>query len=123
MIRSLTPYLKRYKKLLLVGFILVIFKNFFQSMGPQIVREAIAHLKVTALDDSWYSGLVQWLHDGWDIELLFVFIGLYVTIEIFHGIFLYAMRQTLIVASRKIEYDLRNDFFSHLQKLHLQFFQ
>lgn len=123
MIRSLTPYLKRYKKLLLVGFILVIFKNFFQSMGPQIVREAIDHLKVTAIDDSWYSGLVQWIHDGWDIELLFVFIGLYVTIEIFHGIFLYAMRQTLIVASRKIEYDLRNDFFSHLQKLHLQFFQ
>lgn len=123
MIRSLTPYLKRYKKLLLVGFILVIFKNFFQSMGPQIVREAIDHLKVTAIDDSWYSGLVQWIHDGWGIELLFVFIGLYVTIEIFHGIFLYAMRQTLIVTSRKIEYDLRNDFFSHLQKLHLQFFQ
>lgn len=123
MIRSLTPYLKRYKQLLLVGFVLVICKNFFQSMGPQIVREAIDHLKVTSVDDSWYSGLVQWIHDGWGVDLLFVFIGLYLTIEMFHGIFLYAMRQTLIVASRKIEYDLRNDFFAHLQKLHLQFFQ
>ncbi|MBX7150894.1 ABC transporter ATP-binding protein/permease [bacterium] len=123
MIRSLAPYLKRYKKLLLVGFALVVFKNFFQSMGPQIVREAIDHLKDAAVSDSWYSALVRWVHDGWGIELVFVFIGLYVSIEIFHGIFLYAMRQTLIVASRKIEYDLRNDFFAHLQKLHLQFFQ
>jgi ATP-binding cassette subfamily B protein len=47
----------------------------------------------------------------------------YIGLECFHGLFLFGMRRTMIVASRKIEYDFRNDFFGHLQNLHIHFFQ
>jgi ATP-binding cassette subfamily B protein len=39
------------------------------------------------------------------------------------GLFRYYMRQTVIAISRRIEYDLRNDLFAHLQKLSLSYFQ
>jgi len=39
------------------------------------------------------------------------------------GIFRFLIRQTIIVASRDIEYDLRQDFWQHIQKLPLRFFQ
>src|SRR4029079_10004162 len=43
--------------------------------------------------------------------------------QIAGGIFLFLQRRTLINMSRYIEYDLRQDFYSHLQKLPLEFFQ
>ncbi len=39
------------------------------------------------------------------------------------GVFMFLVRQFIIVASRKIEYDLKNDFYAHLQRLSLQFFR
>src|SRR5690606_996256 len=48
---------------------------------------------------------------------------LYLTIAtIFYGYLLYLTRQTIIVASRKIEFDLRNEVFEHLQKLPTSFY-
>ncbi len=44
-------------------------------------------------------------------------------IGIVRGYFQYVMRRLLIGASRHIEYDMRNDFFAHLQRLPLSYFQ
>ncbi len=68
---------------------------------------------------SWTTMLAEVTGATTLIAMLIVFL----TFEILHGLFLYGMRQTLIVASRKIEYDLRGDLFGHLQKMSLRYFQ
>lgn len=74
-------------------------------------------------DLSFYETTAQSIANVTGVQVLLVCIVSFLAMEILHAIFLYAMRQSLIVASRKIEYDLRGDFFGHLQKLHVQFFQ
>jgi ATP-binding cassette subfamily B protein len=122
MLRALAPYLKRYRWYLVTGFLLVGLKNLFQSSAPQVIRAAIDHLSGTPPVDSFIYRLAQALF-GWLSDGPVGYIALFLLIEIGHGIFLYGMRQTLIVASRKVEYDLRSDLFAHLQRMHLQFFQ
>ncbi len=52
------------------------------------------------------------------------FLGmLYISLAIFRGVFLFLMRQTLIVMSRHIEYDLKNEIFNHYQNLSLSFYK
>ncbi|MGE0131231.1 MAG: ABC transporter ATP-binding protein [Blastocatellales bacterium] len=54
---------------------------------------------------------------------LMKYVALIVGAQILSGVFLFLQRRTLINMSRYIEYDLRQDFYGHLQKLPLQFFQ
>ncbi|HMV25439.1 MAG TPA: ABC transporter ATP-binding protein [bacterium] len=125
MFKRLKPYLWKYRVYWISGFVLVILKNLFQSTGPQLVREAIDTL-APGTDPSTFPLYNQIIHSvelQLGVAIVVAYIAAYLLVELLHGIFLYLMRQTLIVMSRKIEYDLRSDFFSHLQKLHVQFFQ
>jgi ATP-binding cassette subfamily B protein len=56
-------------------------------------------------------------------QILWKYALLIVGTSIVAGIFRYLIRQTIIVVSRKIEYDLRGDFWDHIQKLPLRYFQ
>lgn len=123
MLRKLSPYLRRYKYYLLVGSLFVILKNCFQSLGPQVVRSTIDYLSEASRADGWVNGVVFEVVDMSGLGIVAAFISLFLGLEVLHGIFLYGMRQTMIVASRKVEYDLRGDLFGHLQKMHLSFFQ
>ncbi len=93
----LKPYILKYKKLWIFGFIAVALTDIFMLAYPWLLKRAIDSLqknatpKQIALDAASILGVI--------------FIS---------SIFRYFMRQTLIVASRRIEYDFRNDFFSHL---------
>jgi ATP-binding cassette subfamily B protein len=55
--------------------------------------------------------------------ILLKYAALIVVTSVVGGIFRYSIRQTIIVVSREIEYDLRGDFWSHIQKLPLRYFQ
>ncbi|MCK9408156.1 MAG: ABC transporter ATP-binding protein [Bacteriovoracaceae bacterium] len=107
----LLPYLSKYKRTLYLGLITVIISNLFAVATPWFIGEAVDELKrgleaqsLGHTDLLWYSGLV-------------------VGFSIIAGVMLFFTRQTIIVVSRKIEYDLRNDFLSHIQKLPLSYFQ
>jgi ATP-binding cassette, subfamily B, multidrug efflux pump len=102
----LKPYLLKYKKLYILGFIATLGSNFSANMVPLIIRDSIDSLKCNVTSDSILR------------TALYV-----VGIAVLSGFFLFLTRRTIIVASRKIEYDLRNDFFDHLLKLHLRYFQ
>ncbi len=56
-------------------------------------------------------------------DLLLKYGLLIVGAALFSGIFRFMIRQTVIVVSREIEYDLRGDFWKHIQKLPLRYFQ
>ena len=58
-----------------------------------------------------------------NIHVITNLVLLLLTAAIISNIFRYYIRQTIIVVSREIEYDLRQDFWRHIQKLPLRFFQ
>lgn len=107
----LKPYLLRYKKTLLLGLLTVIGSNVFTVVQPLFLGKAVDELK---------HGLE--LHTFITSDLL-MWAGLIVSFACVAGVFTFLTRQTIIVTSRHIEYDLRNDFLSHLQRLSYSYFQ
>ncbi len=103
--KRLKPYLARYKGPIIVGLGFVVVTNGFALLGPWILKYAVDALQrgVTA------SALIKYA-------------GLIVGAAVVEGTFLFLMRRTLISVSRRIEYDLRNDFFAHVQKQAQAFF-
>lgn len=102
----LIPYLRRYRRTLLYGFLAILGSNVFAVFAPLFIGEAIDLTQ----GDASAATLLQY-------ALLIV--GT-VTVS---GFFTFLTRQTIIVVSRHIEYDLRNDFLKHIQRLHLAYFQ
>ncbi len=107
----LLPFLARYKRTLIWGFITVIMSNIFTVAQPFIVGRAIDTLK---------AGLELRKIDSAGILL---YAGIVIGCSLIAGAFTFLTRQTIIVNSRHVEYDLRNAFLEHIQKLPLAFFQ
>ena len=103
----LLPYLKRHRRLLVIGAIAVVCSNLFTVVQPLLIGRAIDVLNAVLLKSSGAT------------ESLVLYAAAVVGSSVIAGIFSFLTRQTLIVASRHIEFDLRNDFLSHIQKLSL----
>jgi ATP-binding cassette subfamily B protein len=99
-LRHLLPYLRRHRTALLLGGISVLLTNLFQVASPWIVRLAVDHLQTGASRGAVLR----------DAALILVAVAL-------QGVFLFTMRMTLIRASRRMEYELRNDLFAHMARL------
>ncbi len=107
----LRPYLYRYRRTLLWGFLTVVGSNVFTVIQPMLIGRAIDTLK---------HGLEA---KQIDTSHLLMFAGLVVAFSLVAGFFTFLTRQTIIVVSRHIEFDLRNDFLGHIQRLPLSYFQ
>jgi ATP-binding cassette subfamily B multidrug efflux pump len=107
----LKPYLAKYKTTLIWGLVTVVMSNLFTVAQPLFVGRAIDSLK-TSLETKQI-----------DASGLLLYAGLIVGFSLVAGFFTFLTRQTIIVISRRVEYDLRNDFLSHIQKLSLSYFQ
>ena len=103
----LLSYQKKYLWRLIAGTLFVLGSTIFSVFVPNQVGKAIDELKTA----------------GVTIEIISHHAFLIICASIVSGCFLYLQRRTLINMSRFIEYDLRNDFYAHLQKLPLQFYQ
>jgi ATP-binding cassette subfamily B protein len=103
---TLKKYFIRYKKKLILGALFVILSNACMIYIPLIIKDAINALTVKV-------SIPQLIH----------FSILIVLASLFAGCFRYLIRQMIIVVSREIEYDLREDFWAHIQKLPLRYFQ
>ncbi|HUI08704.1 MAG TPA: ABC transporter ATP-binding protein [Bacteroidota bacterium] len=105
------PYLARYRSTLLWGLVTVVMSNVFNVALPLFVGRAIDKLK---------AGLQTGALDTSGV-LMYAF--LVVGFSLIAGIFTFLTRQTIIVVSRHVEFDIRNDFLAHIQKLPLAYFQ
>lgn len=103
---KLNKYLLKYKSRLLLGFLFVILNNFFLVLTPKYIGQAIDILKSSKISSEIYH-----------------FIGFAVGSAIVSGVFMLLVRRTIIITSRRIEFDIKNDFYAHLQKLSLSFFK
>jgi ATP-binding cassette subfamily B multidrug efflux pump len=121
---SLNKYLWRYKTQLLLGILFVIISNFFGVVPAQIMRYALNLVlkNVTefkaAKDVAAHAALSHALAIAL-IKYAAVIIGM----ALLRGVFMFMMRQTIIVMSRKIEYDLKNDIYEHFQKLSMSYYR
>jgi len=120
----LNKYFVKYRWRLLLGIVFVALSNFFRVLQPQMIREALD----LVVENIGLYGLFQ----GTDLQndffnmlggYLLYFGVLVLLLALMMGIFMYFMRQTIIVMSRLIEYDMRKEIFSHYEKLDLAFYK
>jgi ATP-binding cassette subfamily B multidrug efflux pump len=104
--RRLLGYAFRYRREFLLGLACVIVTRGVAVTAPWVLGYAIDDLKT----DVTRTKLIEY---G----------GLLLAIGLVSGVFLFLQRRILTGASRYIEYDMRNDFFAHLETLPLDFFQ
>ncbi|NNC86167.1 MAG: ABC transporter ATP-binding protein [Bacteroidia bacterium] len=119
----LNKYFVKYKWRLIFGILFVTISNLFAIFPAQIIREALdiviynlSSFKLFnhfELESKYYSSIASYV--------LF-FAGLIVGMALLKGMFMFFMRQTIIVMSRKIEFDLKNEIFEHYQKLEPSFY-
>ena len=104
--RKLISYFAPYKRLMILGIACVFMTNLVRMTAPLVLRRAVDDLA----SEITHSKLLEY---G----------GLLILIALVQGVFLFTQRRVLINMSRDIEYDLRNDFYAHLQKLPFEFYQ
>jgi len=121
---SLNPYFFRYKYYLLLGIAFVVLSNLFAIYPAQLVRSSFdlvaSHLKdfESIKVESEREEAYNQLKDG----VLWYGI-LIVGMAFVRGLFLFFMRQTIIVMSRHIEFDQKNDIYQKYQSLPLRFYR
>jgi ATP-binding cassette subfamily B multidrug efflux pump len=120
---TLNRYFIRYKWHLLLGILFVTGSNYFGILIPQKIREALdlvqaSILSVKNAEGSMKAALTE------ELEGKLLKFGLIVTgFVILKGILMYYMRQTIIVMSRLIEYDMRKEIYGHLQTLDQSYYR
>jgi len=120
----LNKYFLKYKFRFLLGMLFVTLANIFGVLPPQIVRYAFDLVKDNIAYYQLYNGfdLQNSFYSVFNASVLF-FGSAVIVIALIKGFFTFMMRQTLIVMSRLIEYDLRNDIYTHYQRLSTAFYK
>ena len=121
---ALNKYFYRYKWHLLGGIFFVLLSCVFAIIPAQIVRYAFDLIANTIRMNDLFEGTAgqeQVMVTFRNVVLLYG--GIILLMALIRGVFLFLQRQTIIVMSRLIEYDLKNDIYVHYQKLPLSFYR
>ncbi|WP_295648492.1 ABC transporter ATP-binding protein [uncultured Mucilaginibacter sp.] len=120
----LNKFFYKYRWRLIPGVIFVIISNIFGILPAQVVRLAFnlvtENIGIFQLFDGFGR---QSIISGIFGSSLFLFGSLVLVLSLLRGLFLFFMRQTIILVSRHIEYDMKNEIYAHYQELSLAFFR
>jgi ATP-binding cassette subfamily B protein len=105
-LQRLLPYFAPHKAKLIFGILCILATNLFRTAAPIVLQQAVDNLidRISSPQLLQYGGLI-------------------IAIALVQGMFLFIEERLLIGMSRDIEYRLRNDFYRHVQKLPMEFFQ
>ena len=111
-LKYLNKFFWQYKKLFFLGIFFVSISNIFAVYPAEFVRDAIDAIfdKKNNIRENIYRTVI-------------FYSMLIIGFAILKGVFMYLMRQTIIVMSRRIEYDLKNEIYYHYQKLNTAFYK
>lgn len=120
----LNKFFYKYRKHLLPGAIFVILANLFAVLPAQVIRIAFDLVNENIALYQLFNGFKQQqiVYKIFASSLL-LFGMLVLLLAIIRSLFLFFMRQTIILTSRRIEYDLKNEIYAHYQKLTLAFYR
>lgn len=123
-LRHLNKYFLKYKWHLFLGILFVIAQNFGAIYPAQVVRKSLDEVISTMKKmDQGTSVLAKNDLVSAITQQVFLFLMIMIGVALLRGILMFLMRQTLIVMSRKIEFDLKNEIYAHYQKLNLSFYR
>jgi ATP-binding cassette subfamily B protein len=133
---SLNKYFWKYRIRLGAGILFVFLSNYFSVLSPQVTGFVIDFVQKklnmpgykVPLKPAAYDGAVRWfIHQVENIDgvgKVVALCGIIILIlALLRGFFLFLMRQTIIVMSRFIEYDQKNEVYQHYQKLDTAFYK
>ncbi|MBM3451697.1 MAG: ABC transporter ATP-binding protein [Bacteroidetes bacterium] len=109
----LNKYFLKYKWRFLLGVVFTIVSNYFGVKMPVYVKDTVDKFMSTSEFNSVENILILSITLG----------GIYMLLSLLKGFFLFLMRQTIIVMSRFIEFDLKNEIFTHYQNLDIAFYK
>ena len=138
-LKSLNKYFWKYRWLFILGIVFVVLTNYFRILAPQItgyvVNTVVHSIKNDAAGkeispalqseknyDILVKQVIVFFNGSHYNKILLAGITLFI-IAIISGIFMFLMRQTIIVMSRHIEYNQKNEIFAHYQKLDTNFYK
>jgi ATP-binding cassette subfamily B protein len=114
-LQHINKYFYKYRYRLIAGILISIFSRYLAVKVPEIVKNSIN------IADEYRTGIIS------NIELvkeeLFFNISLIIGLAILSGFFTFLMRQTIIVTSRLIEFDLKNEIFKQYESLSVNFYK
>lgn len=120
----LNKYFYKYKWRLIPGVLFVIISNFFGILPAKVIREAFDLVKENIDLYKLYNDFDSQAAIFSTIGKSLLYFGIIVLVlALLRGIFLFLMRQCIIVVSRYIEYDLKNEIYQHYQSLDFAFFR
>ncbi|MBV9961880.1 MAG: ABC transporter ATP-binding protein [Parafilimonas sp.] len=129
---ALNKYFWKYRVRLFAGILFVVLSNYFAVLAPEVtgyvigkVQQYISHKPAKQTEN--YSAsvriLINWLQHFDFSKIVIISSIIILLLALFRGLFMFFMRQTLIVMSRHIEYDLKNEIYTHYQRLDMGFFK
>ena len=114
-LKQLNLYLKKYSGKLLLGLIITIIATVFKLIVPKKIGDIINIIENYIIDSSSDLSIVK--------KELLISILIILGTALLAGFFTFLMRQTFIVVSRNIEFDLKNEIFKHYERLSLEFYK
>ncbi len=123
-LKYLNKYLYKYKWQLLLGILFVALSNVFKVLSPRILSWAIDMVSqnITLYASFENFELQETLKSSLKSSLL-VFSLIYFAAALIGGVFTFLMRQSIIVMSRLVEFDLKNEIYKHYQRLDTAFYK
>ena len=101
----LKKYLKQYRREVIIGLFMIVVSNVLYAILPRILQ-----VTIDAIDQ------------GVALRTLAIYPIIIVAVTLVYAVIRFLMRKMVVGVARKVEYQLRNDYFSHLQRLSLRFF-
>ncbi len=120
----LNKYFLKYKWWIIPGSIFVVISNIFGVVPAQVIGYAVDLITENIQIFNLFSGFNRQsiIYDIFSSNLLY-FGLLVIALYLLRGLFLFFMRQTIILMSRHIEFDMKNDIYQHYQELSLGFYR
>jgi len=134
-LKAVNKYFWKYRVRFFVGTIFVVASNYFAVLAPQVTGYVINQVQnrlpgaKPIVEKNWHDPLVQWFIGKMDllqndfIKLVAICSIVLLVLAILRGILMFFMRQTIIVMSRLIEFDQKNQVFTHYQELDINFYR
>ena len=135
-LKALNKYFWKYKWLFLLGMVFIVLSNYFRILTPQVTKYVLNTVEVSLTHeekptkavthyDPLVNVFVQQLNvDNASYKTKILYSGItLLLLALISGAFMFLMRQTIIVMSRHIEFEQKNEIFNHYQQLDTHFYK
>lgn len=130
-LKAVRKYFWKYRLRLVGGMFFIILSNYFGALPPQLTAFVVNKIKTPTKaaphqTDGLVNIFIDWTnnHLNWSFSKMVALCGISILfLALIRGLFMFFMRQTIIVMSRLVEYDQKNEVYKHYQQLDTQFYK